>query len=42
VARKEHTLELEIGARRLAALWPSPIPTRIAWHSSDIVLQTAA
>ena len=42
VPRQEHALELEVHARRLSPLRPSPVPvtTVIACHSSDIVLQT--
>src|SRR6185503_2378956 len=42
VPGEEHALELQVRARRPPTLRPPPIPTRIACHSSDIVLETAA
>jgi hypothetical protein len=38
--REHHPLELDVRARRLPALRPSPVPTLIALHVGDIVLET--
>jgi hypothetical protein len=41
VPREQHALELDVRARRLPPLRPSPVPTLIACHCSPIVLETA-
>jgi hypothetical protein len=42
VPSEEHPLELDVRARQVSALRPSPVSTLVRWHSSDIVLETAA
>jgi len=41
VAREQHALELDVRARRLPPLRPSPVPTLVTCHYADIVLETA-
>jgi len=40
VPSEEHPLELDVRARRLSTLRPSPVTTLVLCHASHIVLQT--